>query len=54
METKRVYLRDMGVIISDKYFILHIISNLPEEYDNIIERIEDDFDQIEIEELARN
>ena len=51
LERKRVYLRDMEVIISDEDFILHIISNLPEECDNVIERIEDDFDQIEIEEL---
>ena len=43
----------MGVKISDEHFILHIISNLPEEYDNVIERIEDDIEQIEIEELCQ-
>ena len=52
LERKRVCLKDMGVKISDEHFILHIISNLPEEYDNVIERIEDDNEHIEIEELC--
>lgn len=51
LERKRVYLKDMGVDISDDDFILHVISNLPEEYDNVIERLEDDIDTLDIEEL---
>ena len=51
LEKKRVYLKDMGVDISDEDFVLQVISNLPEEYDNVIERIEDEIDLIEIEEL---
>ena len=44
-------MKDIGVDISDDYFILHVISNLPEEYDNVVERLEDDINTLDIEEL---
>ena len=42
----------MGVDIADEDFILHIVSNLPEEYDILVEMLEDELDTLNIEHLC--
>ena len=44
LELFRANLRKLGVIVDDAEMMTHIISNLPEEYENIVENLEDELD----------
>ena len=39
IELLRIYLQKLGVIIDDVEMMTHILSNIPEEYKNIIETL---------------
>ena len=44
LEKRRTQLDGMGHVISDKDFIIHILANLPEEYNSKVKSLENDLD----------
>ena len=44
LELLRGYLLKFGVIIDDVEIMTHILSNLPEEYNKMVENLEDELD----------
>ena len=44
LELLRVDLQKLGIIVDDVEIMTHIMSNLPEEYDNIVENLKEELD----------
>ena len=53
LELLRQQLKNMGATISDEDLIIQVLNNLPEEYDNVVESLEDKLDD-EDEKLTIN
>ena len=51
LEIQKVYLKEMGVAITEDELKLHIITNLPEEYDILTEQLEENMDTLDLEEI---
>ena len=46
LEMLRSRLKEMGTDIDDEFLILHILNNLPSEYDNVVENLEERVDSV--------
>ena len=46
LEVLRSWLKEMGTTIDDEFLILHILNNLPSEYDNVVENLEERVDSV--------
>ena len=46
LEILRSRLNEMGTTIEDEFLILHILNNLPSEYDNVVENLEERVDSV--------
>jgi len=51
LEVLRSRIEDLGLKISDKDMKIHILSNLPEEYDTIVTIIEEDLDKYDLDQI---
>ena len=46
LELLRSRLAEMGTTVDDEFLILHILNNLPSEYDNVVENLEERVDSV--------
>ena len=47
LDILRTQLEEMGHMISDKDFMIHILNNLPTEYESKVESLKKDFDNVD-------
>ena len=46
LEILRSRLNELGPVIDDEFLILHILNNLPSDYDNVVENLEERVDSV--------